>query len=102
MKDGDLESLILEMHSDIKGIKVAIQGNGTKGLNERVNDVEGDLSGIKENVIHLEKGHHLFKWAGGVLTALIIAVMVAFFTNLPARLFPIEIESPMAIEQPLG
>ncbi len=42
MTDTQRDSTIAQIHEDVALIKQALVGNGTKGLNERVTDLEND------------------------------------------------------------
>ncbi len=75
----DLESKINEMSQDIAVIKASILGNGTKGLSERLTDVEGSHTKLQSTVdsyiitSQVRKGD-IFCFAGGTLGFLAFAI----------------------------
>ena len=42
MTDSQRDAILQEIAVDVKGLNVAIKGNGTKGLSDRVNDLENE------------------------------------------------------------
>ncbi len=42
MTTAQRDDVLIQISVDVKGLTVAIEGNGTKGLNDRVDDLEND------------------------------------------------------------
>ena len=49
MNDTDRDKMLMDMACDIATLKTAICGNGTKGLNDRMEGVETAIENIKNN-----------------------------------------------------
>jgi hypothetical protein len=68
---------ITEMHSDIKYIRKALEGNGVKGICQKVDEHEKFI--IEQSAVLKEQEKTFIKWMGGGIGFTILNIMMVAF-----------------------